>query len=156
MRRSGGPVSDPGYQMPPDHLAVVMAVTFSMCPRNILEWGSGLTTQLFCEHFPSASVTSIEHDQCWARMTGAQWLPDRDQYTGWPAQDRRVWDVVLVDGRWRSRCLRAARPFVHAGGIVFLHDAEREYYHEATKEYSDVLRVRTSDGTGRELWLLKP
>jgi predicted O-methyltransferase YrrM len=40
-----------------------------------------------------------------------------------------TFDVALVDGRARTHCLRKAFRLVRPGGVVILHDAQREEYH---------------------------
>jgi len=46
-------------------------------------------------------------------------------------------DVVIIDGRYRRRCLGIAKDCLMQGGIVILHDAERKYYHCGLKGYKE-------------------
>jgi len=60
---------------------------------------------------------------------------DLDAYVDYPASTGERFDVIIVDGRKRRRCLLAAKELVAEQGIVLLHDAYRPYYHCATDTY---------------------
>jgi len=44
------------------------------------------------------------------------------------------YDVILVDGRARCACLKAARPKLNPGGLLVLDDSQRPIYHRAMAE----------------------
>ncbi len=71
---------------------------------------------------------------------GADHRADRsanlDAYVDYPMSTGRQFDVIIVDGRKRRRCLLAALDLMAEGGIVLLHDAYRDYYHCATDAYA--------------------
>jgi hypothetical protein len=72
---------------------------------------------------------------------------DLDDYVGLPASLGRRFDVVLVDGRKRRRCLLEAGELLRDTGIVVLHDAWRRYYHCAFADYPFSRRI------GDMLWV---
>ncbi|MEU7484270.1 carbohydrate binding domain-containing protein [Streptomyces sp. NPDC042319] len=75
---------------------------------------------------------------------------DLDDYVDHPAKVSRgpgEYDVVLVDGRKRRRCLLAARQLLGDRTAVLLHDAGRPYYHCALKTYPAGRFI------GDELWI---
>ena len=43
-------------------------------------------------------------------------------------------DVILVDGRARCACLKAAQPKLKPGGLLILDDSQRPQYHRAMAE----------------------
>lgn len=45
-----------------------------------------------------------------------------------------LFDVILVDGRARVACLKAAQPKVKPGGLLILDDSQRIKYHRAMAE----------------------
>lgn len=47
----------------------------------------------------------------------------------------KKFDFILVDARFRRRCLEVASQALKQNGIVILHDAERSHYHPTTKAY---------------------
>lgn len=72
---------------------------------------------------------------------------DLDDYVNCPRAAELAVDVFLVDGRKRRRCLLTALDLVGPDGVVLLHDAFREYYHCAMREYP------VSRFIGDELWI---
>lgn len=72
---------------------------------------------------------------------------DLDAYVDAPALLGTPFDVVMVDGRKRRRCLIEASRLVASDGAVLLHDAHRAYYHGAFSEYAQSHRI------GDDLWI---
>ena len=72
---------------------------------------------------------------------------DMDAYVDFPAQHGRRYDVALVDGRKRRRCVLTAADLLAERGVAVLHDAWRPYYHCAFEAYPDESRV------GDILWM---
>jgi hypothetical protein len=72
---------------------------------------------------------------------------DLEDYIGYPATLAKQFDLVLVDGRKRRRCLLEAARLMKADGVTVLHDAHREYYHCAMTEF------RQQSFAGEILWL---
>lgn len=139
---------------------VVSGVLKVLEPRRCLEWGAGASTLVFPRLLPpGASWVSIEHDAAWAdRVSGrvsagdlgarvrVRHVPPRRYPWTDPAGDGAPSDLaeyiacassfaplefILVDGRARVGCVRAARELLHPEGCVILHDANRPHYHAA-------------------------
>jgi hypothetical protein len=72
---------------------------------------------------------------------------DLDDYVALPASLHRRFDIVVVDGRKRRRCLLEASSLLTDSGIVVLHDAWRSYYQCAFEDYAFARRI------GDELWV---
>ena len=78
-------------------------------------------------------------------------LADLDAYVDFPAAQNRRFDLVLVDGRKRRRCVRRAADLLAPGGITMLHDAWRPYYHcgfdayRSHRRIGDILWVGTQE-----------
>ena len=51
------------------------------------------------------------------------------RYIEFPRSLNEAFDLVLVDGRARCFCLPVAYELLVAGGIIVIHDAQREMYH---------------------------
>lgn len=129
---------------------------------RVLEWGCGGSTAYFpgvlARHGLAYRWISVEHDKEWyLSMSGklrdqqhvelflfetARGNPrDRscrmDEYVTFPSTLGMTFDMILVDGRKRRRCLLESKRLLAPGGFVFLHDAHRKRYHCALGEYPD-------------------
>ena len=104
---------------------------------RVFEYGGGGSTLWFLDR--GAQVITVEHDDAWAAEllghTGSSRdfalvrHPAGEQYVG--AIDRYpdgYFDVVVVDGRDRVRCARAAMAKVRPGGLLILDDVDRPRY----------------------------
>lgn len=138
-----------------------------LCSRkrvDVLEWGSGGSTIYFTNLLREKGVpftwTSIEYNKKWYEGVKEKVGPEvevvlfdvgndevkqlenpMDEYVEYPKTTGKKYDVILVDGRKRRRCLLVAKEVLRKGGVVFLHDAQRRYYHSAFSEYPDSRRV---------------
>lgn len=54
-----------------------------------------------------------------------------ERYVGYPRTLGTEFDFVLVDGRARCLCVAEGYGLLAPGGVLVLHDAQREQYHEA-------------------------
>jgi|CXWL01.1.fsa_nt_gi hypothetical protein len=129
-------------------------------PLRILEWGSGGSTVHFTKFLREHSIpyewVSVEYNKGWAERVTAELAGDphtrvvlfdsgnndilqpessMDEYVHYPKTLGQKFDFILVDGRKRRRCLLEARELVKPYGFVFLHDAQRAYYHSAFSAY---------------------
>lgn len=109
---------------------------------RVFEYGGGGSTLWFLEQ--GAEVVTVEHHPGWAgelgkRITSDRWTllqrsADNDyaDYVGAIEEyDDDSFDVVVVDGRERARCLTAALPKVRPGGLLIVDDVDRVKYHAA-------------------------
>ena len=55
-------------------------------------------------------------------------------YIDFPATLGTLFDFVLIDGRARSLCARQGIDLLRPGGLLVMHDAQREEYHDALNE----------------------
>lgn len=72
---------------------------------------------------------------------------DLDDYVEAPERLGAHWDVVIVDGRKRRRCLNEAASLTTPDGVVLLHDAQRSWYRCAFDTFTSHRRI------GDELWI---
>ncbi len=141
----------------------------SLRPMRCLEWGGGLSTLQFPALLPAgASWTSIEHDTGWAHtlagLVAAQTDPQRtvqvrhvppdvaefrgdgtaEEFRSYlrAANEGAPYDLIFIDGRARAACLDAAWDLLAPGGIVILHDANRDAYLKATGRFPKQLLFR--------------
>ncbi len=129
-------------------------------PKNVLEWGPGLSTRIIVM-LPGIQLVSLEHDLNYYTRAAAelkgfsnidlQYKPLRQEYINYPSTLGKTFDLVFIDGldEWRNDCLKAALSLISPGGVVILHDSERESYAEGKVLYTV---LEESDGTA----VLKP
>ena len=105
---------------------------------------------------PPGTGTGKTEVVCWNRAAlrpflGEEHLADRsadlDAYVDYPGSAGSEFDVVLVDGRKRRRCLLTALDLAGEHTAVLLHDSSRMYYHPAMREYP------ASRFIGDDLWI---
>lgn len=129
---------------------------------DVLEWGTGGSTVHFTrflrEHGISYTWTGVEYNKRWHERvrTALEGDPDvhielfdvgndenkqrdipMDEYVAYPATLGKKFDVIIVDGRKRRRCLLEAAKLLKPGGVALLHDARRSHYHCAFAAYPD-------------------
>lgn len=112
---------------------------------NVLEWGCGASTIWLARM--GCAVTSIELDQEWVNQI-RKWLNDEGLCDSVRILDfspsnslnlcdsadfvlkmlDNSYDLILIDGRARSRCMGNARSKVKVGGMLVLDNSEREEY----------------------------
>ena len=134
---------------------------------NILEWGSGFSSIYFSKFLKQKGIqfkwVAVEHFVHWHEkvidmieenklsnniecvLKNATLETDKNiqetlplnDYINYPSELDTKFDLIIVDGRKRSECLKVASNILTTDGVVILHDAEREWYHDGFKYYAD-------------------
>jgi predicted O-methyltransferase YrrM len=132
---------------------------------NVLEWGSGFSTIYFSKFLKQKGIPfkwiAIEHFVPWYEKVISMLTennlsnevecilinptsePDKniqetynmDEYINLPSTFDINFDLIIIDGRKRSECLKTASTVLSADGVAILHDAEREWFHDGFKYY---------------------
>ena len=76
-------------------------------------------------------------------------------YVGFPRGQGVTPDLVLVDGRARVHCIREGFELLRPGGVLILHDAQREAYHGALHEVGQPVFLEPHGG-GQVCLVRKP
>jgi hypothetical protein len=148
-------------------------LSFGKNHLNILEWGAGGSTLYFTRflerHGISYNWYSVEHRVKWYDIIQKEITSPNiklilkkqkadnpstinlDHYVHYPREltgklgVREYFDFILVDGRARARCLVEAKFLVKPGGIILLHDAEREKYHYVFQRFESWKMIESKD-----------
>ena len=129
---------------------------------DVLEWGSGGSTVYFTNYLAKKGISytwlSLEYNRKWYNKIAEATKDDPDtnivlfdvgndelrqpdipmnEYVAYPGTLGKKYDVVLVDGRKRRRCVLEAKDLLKKGGRVLLHDARRTFYHSAFNAFPD-------------------
>ncbi len=104
---------------------------------SILEFGSGASTIWFAQI--TQNLVSIEHSPQWATEV-KNLLKEKNcfavnyilhptpYYTLCNRFKNESFDLILVDGRNRSGCIKHSIPLLKRGGIMMIDNAERSWY----------------------------
>jgi predicted O-methyltransferase YrrM len=115
---------------------------------RVFEYGAGASTLWLRAR--AGEVISVEHDEQFMSVLGPllgdtsadgqvvlrPLQPNRtatgdDRYVGTIAEFDGEFDLVVVDGRERVRCVQAALPRLAEGGLILLDDSQRRRYQPA-------------------------
>ena len=152
---------DPVPMMEPAEIEAIKGILRDFCPKRVLEWGAGGSTLFWPELFPEIQWVTIEHDFRYAKEVQKKASPNvlllHESYPDYygPHPHLGKFDLIIVDGRHRVRCLDVARDLLAEGGVVLLHDAGRPKYHEAKRFYHklEVLVPPKKSKDPRGLWM---
>jgi predicted O-methyltransferase YrrM len=148
-------------------LALITEVLLRLRPETCLEWGAGASTLHFPALLPGLRRwVSVEHQRDWYERVRARnrdprvevhWIPpDRGEYRGtnregtledfrsyvtWPRTLDCRFDFIFIDGRARRACLHEAFDLLAPGGVVVLHDANRDAYLEDPPPFAEQVRL---------------
>ena len=154
-----------GPMMEPREIAALRDLLTKRRPRRVLEWGSGGSTLTWPVEFPEIEWWTLEHNR--AYYDGLRTRVSANVHflhLAFPAyyeispQEFGLFDLIIVDGRQRVKCLNAARSLLAPGGVVVLHDSSRERYKPAwdyyrtTRELSPPNPERGKDQRGLTLF----
>ena len=106
---------------------------------------AGLTgqVQIFCFDFPAFwQVPGYSYDNPVPPQNYTS-SANVTEYVDCPKQLTGRFDVIIVDGRFRRRCLEVAAELLAPQGIVILHDANRAHYHSSLALYPHVQFLET-------------
>lgn len=109
---------------------------------TLFEYGSGFSTAYYASKVKH--VTSIEHDQSWFEH-GQKARPDNvnlihisldnpEAYCRAIENVGNHYDIVVVDGRERERCLQASLNSITPEGVIILDDSQRDRYQAVREE----------------------
>ena len=69
--------------------------------------------------------------------------PSVAKYVSFPIQLGEPFNVIIIDGRFRRRCLMVAKEAITSNGIVILHDADRSHYYPPLASYPHHLFIQS-------------
>jgi predicted O-methyltransferase YrrM len=115
---------------------------------NVWEYGSGASTIWLARR--AGKVTSVEHDERWADKLRSRIAPFKNTtllIAGFEVNDptpsqpyvnsidgSTEYDLIVVDGRLRTKCLDRALPYLKSDGIILFDDSGRQRYRAAIRK----------------------
>ena len=149
-------------------LMVFNQIVEKLQPKNILEWGSGYSTIYFPKKLGKGyKWLSIENNEEWASQIKETSKdkgvtielikenagpPYSDEFRDGSYEDfkdyiekpgsRAPFDYIVIDGRARRACLQKSFSYLKEGGVVILHDANRNHYIDETIPFTDTFLLQ--------------
>ena len=104
------------------------AFDFSNC--NLFEYGCGRSTIYWSRRF--RNVVAVDNDPAWLerirRSTGPNvaltLAQDRDRYVSEIERSGSLFQVIVIDGVWRSLCVERALACLDPGGMIILDNSD--------------------------------
>ena len=142
--RERRPVDRDGRPLPWVNYPAIHLLDERLRPEHaVFEYGAGYSTLYFAAR--CVAVTAVEHDRAWfeeVRRLAPEHVALLHRAAGpgyWnaAAESGRRYDLILVDGLERARCLPHALEALSPGGVVLLDDSHREAYGSAVRACLD-------------------
>jgi predicted O-methyltransferase YrrM len=113
-------------------------------PKNIIEWGPGISTGIMALYPSVVRIDTIEHDREFSEKAkiakqdnvNVMYEPNPEMYPLRTGNGLGRYDLAFVDGRDRETCLIAVKPVLKEKSVVILHDAERGRYRNSIDKYT--------------------
>jgi len=105
---------------------------------NLFEYGSGNSILYYLEN--KINVFSVEHDYEWFQLIKSKLHSGQLYYRSIFSENeikayveairepQIKFDVIVIDGRYRRRCMLAATNYLKDTGVIILDNSERNYY----------------------------
>lgn len=106
--------------------------------HRVFEYGSGGSTRWYADRVKS--IISVEHEAAWFKIVRDMGLPAHVQllqrgldqgYAEAILEQPGEFDLIIIDGRQRNACLRAALQKVSPQGIILFDNSEVPEYAES-------------------------
>jgi precorrin-6B methylase 2 len=112
----------------------------------VLEFGSGMSTAWYAKH--ARAVYSVEDDTAWFNISKSIFhsmgisnvhyhlATNEEDYIRQGQDSGLKFDLIMVDGSYRSACVRESLPFLKPGGIIYLDNTDKDT--EAEPAHADM------------------
>lgn len=123
---SGVPI--PWYTYP----AIEYLRSFDFKDCDVFEFGAGNSSLFWASR--SQSVTSVEDDSDWFKHVNATVRNNQliincileNDYVESISQQGKLFNIIIVDGKWRRRCVEEAIKCLQNGGMIVLDNSDRK------------------------------
>lgn len=107
---------------------------------EVFEYGCGNLTLWLAKK--TKHITSVEHDKRWYEKIKKE-LPENttllykqlgtDEYIKSVGLNNKQYDVIIIDGRNRNKCMKEVVKYLKDDGFIILDNSEREIYQDGIK-----------------------
>jgi hypothetical protein len=103
---------------------------FDLSDRTVLEFGSGSSTEFWASR--AKQVTSVENDRAWYDIQRGRlrsnieliFAETAEEYISPESLGHQIYDIVVIDGRYRFDCAAQAVNWVTSNGVVILDNSD--------------------------------
>jgi predicted O-methyltransferase YrrM len=118
------------------YTAIRMLENFLNKDSRVLEFGSGMSTIWYAKR--AGEVCSVEDNRRWyekvANIIASKRLDNvthqyaelESEYSAFMSDDKQGFDLVMVDGSWRSKCIANAAKLLKPAGILYLDNSDKD------------------------------
>jgi hypothetical protein len=121
--KDGNPL--PWYTYP----AIEYIRQFDLSGKSIFEWGSGNSSLFFAKR--AKFVISVEDDKTWYENSFNFKLDNQEicfakdaEYINCISRFGKKFDIIIIDGKYRSECAKVAPNFLNEGGFIILDNSD--------------------------------
>jgi len=110
--------------------------TFLNKDSRVLEFGSGMSTIWYAKH--AGEIFSVEDCRPWydnvtkiiesKRLSNItyRFAESESEYSEFMSDDTNGFDLVIIDGSCRSKCVAHATKLIKPGGILYLDNSDKD------------------------------
>ncbi len=140
--RAGEPINVHGEPIPwYTYPSIEYLDQLDFTEKTVFEWGAGNSSRYWARS--AKSVTSIEDDPIWYQKIRQHesdnltihLIKDKQEYVDAIRRDNHRYDVIIVDGSYRSQCASIAPLFLVDGGVIVLDNSD--WFADSTKPLRD-------------------
>lgn len=146
--KSGQCISNDGTFLPWfTYPAIEYLVQLNFSEKRIFEYGTGYSSKFWSQR--AKEVVSVEHDEEWhAKVSGAKTPnhaiilePNEGKYAR-SVEGKGKFDVIVVDGKYRLRCVESSLPYLSSNGMMIVDNTDRAVEFNEYHEMTSLLRKR--------------
>ena len=124
----------PWYTYP----AIEYLSQFDYREKNIFEFGTGYSSAFWAKR--AKNIISIEDNPIWFKKWKSEFkynnlqihLCQEEMYSKAILENNQLYDVIIIDGKFRENCAQTALQRLNNGGMIILDDSDRV---NTSKEY---------------------
>lgn len=120
-------------------------------PKKVLEYGSGASSLYWPQRYKFIELwLAVEHQADWALHVASKQIPgvlvqlavdnQVESYVH-PPKQLAPFDMIIVDGVFRGKCITLSHNWLSTGGVVLLHDADRPEMQQFESVYPHFKRL---------------
>lgn len=106
---------------------------FDFSDMKIFEYGAGHSSLFWAKR--AKQVTAVDSDKSWRDYVASVGPPNlrvhfeaaRENYVTCVTRDSTIYDVIVIDGRWRDACADICVDYLSDRGMIIFDNSDRPY-----------------------------